>query len=287
MKDTRILVVEDEVIVALDIQNRLKRMGYNIIGIVSTGEDAIKKARDTMPDLVLMDIKLKGDLDGVMAAEKIRELFSIPVVYLTAFSDEDTLERAKVTEPFGYMVKPLEERELYITIEMALYKHRMDKKIKENERWLSTTLNSIAEGLIATDRNAKILFTNPVCDTLTGWTKNESLGKDLSAIFKIIDGETRKPMPDPVSQALQEGVIIDAGTYTLLVTKFENEIPVDYSASLIRDERNNVTGTVIVFRDITERLIAQDAVTEAEEFNRAVLNSLPSSIAVIDAKGFL
>jgi CheY-like chemotaxis protein len=128
MSEAQILVVEDEFIVAKDIQNRLKNMGYTVPTVTASGEEAIDKVGQTHPDLVLMDIMLKGAVDGIEAAEKIRSLFNVPVVYLTAYSDENTLSRARISEPFGYLLKPFEERELHTTIEMALYKHKMEKK---------------------------------------------------------------------------------------------------------------------------------------------------------------
>ncbi len=128
---TRILVVEDEAIVAMDIQDMLKSRGYDAPATASSGEEAIKKVAEIKPDLVLMDIVLKGEMDGIEAAGQIRNRFNIPVVYLTAHADNETLQRAKITEPFGYMLKPLEERELYSTIEIALYKHMMEEKLRE------------------------------------------------------------------------------------------------------------------------------------------------------------
>jgi two-component system, response regulator PdtaR len=133
MADTSIILVEDEIIVAADVKNRLENMGYNVLGIFDTGEEAIQKVGELKPNLVLMDIVLKGEMDGIDAALKIRELFNIPIIYLTAYSDEKTLERAKVTEPFGYVLKPFEDREIQSAIEMAIYKHQMEKKLKESE----------------------------------------------------------------------------------------------------------------------------------------------------------
>lgn len=126
MASAKILVVEDEGIVVLHIKNTLERLGYEVAGIAATGEDAIMKAMEDRPDLVLMDIVLKGPVDGIDAAEKIRAIFSIPVIYLTAHADEMTLKRAMATEPFGYIVKPFRKRDLYIAIEFALYKSRAE-----------------------------------------------------------------------------------------------------------------------------------------------------------------
>ena len=128
MSNSQILVVEDEGIIAKDIKNTLGLLGYFVVAVASSGEEAIEKAIETHPDLVLMDIVLEGDMDGVEAAEQIRDRFDIPVVYLTAYSDDKTLQRAKITEPYGYILKPFQERELYTTIEMALYKHKIERK---------------------------------------------------------------------------------------------------------------------------------------------------------------
>lgn len=131
----RILVVEDEHIVAMGIKKMLKSLGYTVTGIASSGEDAISKAESTFPDIVLMDIMLKGNMDGVEAAMEIKEMFDVPVVYLTAYSDSKILERAKRTEPFGYIIKPFDEKDLYSSIEVALQRYRKEKSesLRENE----------------------------------------------------------------------------------------------------------------------------------------------------------
>ncbi len=129
----QILVVEDEIITAMDLQQRLKNLGYNVPVIVSSGEEAIKKVKENNPDLVLMDINLYGEMDGIEAASKIHSFSDIPVIYLTAFSDDKTLERAKITEPYAYVIKPIKERELHINIEIAFFKHKIQKMSLENE----------------------------------------------------------------------------------------------------------------------------------------------------------
>ncbi|OPY16384.1 MAG: two-component response regulator [Methanomethylovorans sp. PtaU1.Bin073] len=133
MTDAKILVVEDENIVALEIKKRLQKLGYIVPGVASTGEDAIIKAEGILPDLVLMDIMLKGEIDGIRAAGEIRSRFNMPVIYLTAYSDEETLERAKLTEPYGYILKPFEEEDLRTTIEIALYRHQVSSR-KESQK---------------------------------------------------------------------------------------------------------------------------------------------------------
>lgn len=133
MLQKKIMLVEDEMIVAVGMQRRLENMGYVVLDIVDNGEEAVRKAGELKPDLILMDIVLKGEMDGIEAAQQIHELYDIPIIYLTAYSDEETLERAKITEPFGYVLKPFEDREVQSVIEMALYKHETERKLKESE----------------------------------------------------------------------------------------------------------------------------------------------------------
>ena len=147
MAESRIMVVEDEGIVALDIQSKLESKGYEVPAVVSSGEEAVRQAEATSPDLVLMDIQLEGEMDGIQAAEQIRHRFDIPVVYLTAYSDDSTLQRAKIAEPFGYLLKPFEERELHSTIEIALYKHGMEQEKTRLEGQLrqSQTMEAVGQ----------------------------------------------------------------------------------------------------------------------------------------------
>lgn len=130
MAKLKILVVEDESIVAKDIQNSLKKLGYTVPAIVASGEKAIEEVEQSRPDLVLMDIMLKGDINGVEAANAIRENYDIPVIFLTAYADDNTLSKAKIAEPYGYIIKPFKEKELQTTIEMAMYKHEKDSLVK-------------------------------------------------------------------------------------------------------------------------------------------------------------
>ncbi|MBY0457756.1 MAG: response regulator, partial [Gemmataceae bacterium] len=179
MPAVSVLVVEDERIIAKGIQKRLAAMGYHVPDLAATGAEAVQKATALRPDLVLMDIRLEGDMDGTEAAARIRGQLDLPVVFLTANSDPDTLRRAKLTEPYGYVLKPYEDRDLQTAIEMALYKHRVDARLRENERWLAATLGSIGDGVIATDEHARVRLLNAVAERLTGWPAAEAHGSDL------------------------------------------------------------------------------------------------------------
>ncbi len=249
----RILVVEDEGIVAMEIQNRLSSMGYSVVAAVATGEVAIEKAGQLQPDLVLMDIRLKGKIDGVTAAEGIRARFDIPVIFLTAYADEHTLQRAKVTEPYGYVLKPFEERELHIAMEVALYKHRTERKLKENERWLNTTLNSIGDAVIAMDSTGLVNFMNHTAETLTGWSLAAASGQDLWQLFQLFDERTQTALENPVTQALHKGVKVTLGRDTLLITKAGAQLAVEGQAAPIRNEADQTIGVVLVLRDVIEQ----------------------------------
>ncbi|MCC5639741.1 response regulator [Nostoc sp. CHAB 5844] len=259
MTDANILVVEDESIVAKDLQNRLRKFGYTVPAIASSGQEAINKAVEISPDLVLMDIRLKGQMDGIQAAEEIHKHLDIPIIYLTAYADEHTLERAKITEPFGYLLKPFKERELQTNIEIALTKHRLEKQLKTNQKCLSTLLNSISDGVIASDIKQLVTFMNPVAEKLTGWTQAEASEKNISEIFLIIDITTRQPLENPLKKVLQTGAIAPLSATTILIAKNGTETPIDDSAAPIKDDKDNITGAVLVFRDVTERLQAMEA----------------------------
>jgi len=252
MGRAKILIVEDESIVALNIQNRLEGIGYTVAAISSSGEAAIQIAAETCPDLVLMDIKLRGKVDGIETAAQIRNRFQIPVVYLTAYTDDETLNRAKLTEPYGYILKPFEARDLATTIEIALYKHQMEQQLREREQWLATTLKSIGDAVITTDSQGLVTFMNPVAEALTCWKQEEVLGDDLTKVFQTIHEITREVVKNPVMLALQQGVTVGLENHTLLITKDGTEIPIDDSAAPIRNDAGNIIGAVLVFHDVTE-----------------------------------
>jgi DNA-binding LytR/AlgR family response regulator len=155
---TNILITEDESIVAKDIQMSLKKLGYNVVGICSSGEDAIKAAEEKKPDLVLMDIMLKGEMSGIEAADVIRSKMNLPVIFLTAYADESTLSKAKVTEPYGYIIKPFKEIDLHTSIEMALYKHQKNTDIKKERDFLySLVENKDSKDIIFVKANQKLV----------------------------------------------------------------------------------------------------------------------------------
>lgn len=251
-RNITILIVEDEVLVAKHIHSMVLGLGYEAPPPVSTAWEAIQKTKEISPHLVLMDIRLKGSMDGVAAAEFIRENFHIPVVYLTAYADELTLERAKVTEPFGYLLKPFEERELYSVIEMALYKHEIESKIKERERWLATVLKSIGDAVIATDKEGLVTFMNPSAESLLGQSQKDCLNKRLQEILAIVDEAKGKRIKFSMKKISASNLMLMANR-NLVLLKEKTRIPVEASLAFSHDEKGEVVGSVLVLRDITER----------------------------------
>jgi len=226
------------------------------LGIASNGQEAINKAAINNPDLVLMDINLKGSINGIEAARGISNRFDIPVIYLTANADSDTFEKAKTTAPLGYLLKPFKERELNHTIEVTLSRYRAERKLKESEQWLATVLKSIGDAVITSDAFETVNFMNPVAEALTGWKHSDAFGKNATEIFNIIHESTRTLIESPVTQALQSGVVVGLPEQTILIARNGVEIPIDYSVAPIKDD-GNIKGVVLVFQDITERKRAQ------------------------------
>lgn len=249
MESERILIVEDEKIIALDLQRRLERFGYTICDTASEGDEAVRKAAEHRPDIILMDIMLAGVVDGIEAAKAIKRDLQIPVIFLTAYADERTLERAKEAEPFGYILKPFKERELYTTIDIALYKYRVDKKLKQQERLFSAILHSVNDGIIATDINLAILFMNPIAEDMTGWREAEARGKPAHTVLSLIDSRSLSPV-------LSESQPMDGHPVffrdSVMKSQHGNSFIVDGSITKIHQAQNETEGYVLAFRDISE-----------------------------------
>lgn len=264
MAETSVWIVEDESIVAMDLKARLLKMGYSVAGISGYAEEAIEEIRLHPPDIVLMDIVLKGTMDGIEAAAIIREELEIPVVYLTAYSEEGTISRAKVTEPYGYILKPFMERDLQIAIEIAVYKSSMERRLRASERWLKTTMQSMGEGVIATDTGGVVRFMNPVASSLTGVGEEQAAGSPSGAVFRIENGAGNRGA-DPVLQALRDQRAVYSDQLMVLVSLDGTRRFVEYTATPIMDEKEHLTGSVLIFRDISDRVRTEEELRRHRE----------------------
>lgn len=263
----KILVVEDESVAAWYLQEALENLGHQVVASAISGEEALEFVDETRPDLVLMDIRLQGDIDGIAAAQQIHSRFEVPIVYLTAHADDATLERAIATNPYGYLVKPFQEREVHTTIEIALRRHRLDKRSEETKQWFVNTFDSIGDAAIATDCNGNIIYINPAAESLTGWLQQEALGQAATKVLKLIDGQTHKEIQNPVIQAIQDDAPVSLPDNCLLCTKNGTEIPIRDTATPIKNSNGETIGSVLVFQDDTWR---QQALLEIQQRNRSL-----------------
>jgi two-component system cell cycle sensor histidine kinase/response regulator CckA len=258
-----ILVVEDERVVARDIQRSLVDLGYKVPSTASSADQAIRLASERCPDLVLMDIRIKGERDGIETATILRQRFDVPIVYLTAYADEATVERAKLTQPFGYLMKPVKTYELRSAIEIALFKHEMDKKLRDRERWLATTMRSIGDAIISTDAAGRINYMNPVAEALTGWSADQALGRMSEEVLRLArDDRGRTPMASPLQVVLDEGRPLNVDG--ILVRAAGQDRFISDSATPIFGDGGSVLGAVMVFRDVSEQRRLQRQLEQAD-----------------------
>ncbi|MBA1343073.1 MAG: Methanogenesis regulatory histidine kinase FilI [ANME-2 cluster archaeon] len=288
----RILIVEDEAIVAEDLELAVTNIGYEVVGRAVSADAAVDKAVKLKPDLVLMDIVLRGEKNGIDASQEIKEKVDIPVIFLTAYSDVGLIDRAKSTEPYAFLVKPFQERQLLASIETALHKSGVEKRLEESEEWLATTLMSIGDAVIATDAAGCVKSMNHVAERLTGWKQEDASGKPLTEVFKIINGETGEEIENPVTMILREGVVVGLADQTTLLAKDGAKIPIDDSFAPIKNDKGGIIGTVLAFRDISERRLAEDERerlvkeleaknSEMERFTYTVSHDLRSPLTTI------
>ena len=274
MEKVKIMVVEDNRIVAEDIKNNLVEMGYTVNAIATSGLKALEAARRDRPDIAIMDIRLGRGMNGIDTAVQLREKYQIPIIYLTAHADEDTLSRAKVTEPYAYLVKPFDVVELKSAVEIAIYRDKMERKVRESEQWLSTTLKSIGDGVIATDRNGGVKFMNHAAESMTEWPQSEAMGRPLNEIFHIINEETREVCDNPAVKVIGSGKIIGLANHTILVSRNGREIPIKDSGAPIVLAHGDTIGVVLVFQDDSE---SRDAETKLRESKERLLLAMESA----------
>ncbi|MGH9672518.1 MAG: response regulator, partial [Bryobacteraceae bacterium] len=249
------MIVEDEPITAEDLRDILTELGYSVTALAASGAEALSQAERTTPDLVLMDIRIIGEMDGIETARRLREKLRVPVIYLTAHADQGTLARAREAEPLGYIVKPFHELELEASIEMALHKARVDEVHRRNRELLSGTLEAIGEGVVSVDAAGLVTLLNPAAERWTGWSNHEAAGRASDEVLQIQwsgDGE------HPVSAAVSARRLYELPEGAQLVSRDGIRRPIGGSASPILDHRGEVTGAVLVFGHVAS---AENAVS--------------------------
>lgn len=262
MPTGRIMIVEDESLVAEDLQSCLARSGYEVVGIADTFDDAKHLAEQERPDLALLDIRLKGPRDGIELANELRRR-NIGFVYLTSHGDEGTLARAEVTEPLGYVLKPFGAREMVPVLRTAMYRHAADIRLRGLEHWLQTTLRSIGDAVVVTDADGRVTYLNPVAEILLQCNLRQASGQPASQVMPILDGRGTL-VPCVAMRAMDSAAIVHVDPGAELVRADGSRVPIDDSAAPVRDADGRITGAVVVVRDATQRRLLEQQRREAE-----------------------
>lgn len=283
MSKGKILISEDEKSVAAVLRRMVTSLGYEVVANVKSGIDAISFANELKPDLIIMDISLEGDMDGIEAATIINKENNIPIVFITAFSDEITLKRAMESGPYGYILKPFELNTLKTTLDISLYKSRIEKQIKESELWWKSSFNSVEEAIIMTTQDGNINYINSSTEKITGFKLSECKDLKFEDVFKIY-----KKVPDEYFIcAIQdhEKNPQDLLNSKWLIDKYGKQIPIEETVSDIKDENNNLLGKVITIKDITQKRESQLAVVTARNFYISLLEDFPVPVWRANAEG--
>jgi two-component system cell cycle sensor histidine kinase/response regulator CckA len=255
----KVLVVEDEGLIAHDIANRLEGLGHTVVATCGTAAEAVEHAAEA--EVVLMDIRLDGPKDGITAAGEIRDRYQIPVIFLTGQSDHATIERAKAAEPFGYIVKPLVSASLQTSIEIAIYKHRMERELAAREAWLRTIFGATADAVIVVDPESRIVMLNRTAEVLTGWVQQQALGKPLAGVLRL-EEETERF--DPVALAMLRDEAVGLGASARLVSRSGRELMVEGAAAPVRAS-GMVLGAVLTLRDVSARRWQEQQLRQAQK----------------------
>jgi PAS domain S-box-containing protein len=236
MQEKSILIVEDEGVVALSMQAALKKLGYKVVGIAVTGKEAIALATEHKPDVILMDIHIKGDIDGIQTTEKLNAITDIPVIFLTAYADDETVQRAIKTRSHSYLVKPYNPRELYSNIEFAIYKHRMKSRLGSNQENLELFLTKSACAGLIIDMQNSIVFANSAAEMLLGWTQEEMQGKKFFTLVSPTASTADGPVEDTIKGVLSLEAIHYLPPRARVSTKSDRIKTVSLKTGIIREE---------------------------------------------------
>ncbi|MDH7559361.1 MAG: PAS domain S-box protein [bacterium] len=280
----RILIVEDESLVAADLAQLLEKLGYRVTGRVATGKAALAAVEQERPDLVLMDIGLRGELDGIQTAAQLSGRCGIPVVFLTAHSDDATLERAKQAQPFGYILKPFDEREVRATVEMALHRHKLEQILRESEQRFRAVVDSADDAVLIADEQGNIIFGNQTATRVFGYTMSELVGRPLTVL-----------MPERLrahfsarfreKAAVHRQAVLGVSNESVGLRKDGSEFPAEHSlACWTVGGRTFFSATI---RDLSERKEAQEAIWRKEVMLSTIINSTRDAMIAVDRDGLV
>ncbi|HUO95643.1 MAG TPA: PAS domain S-box protein [Steroidobacteraceae bacterium] len=287
MSNERILIVEDEALIAEEIRERLSAANYTIVGTCDSGTTAIEQAGLVQPDLVLMDVRLKGQIDGIEAAEIIYDRYSVPVVYLTAHSDQATLQRAKARAAFGYVLKPFTVENLLVAIDLGLHRARIEARLREHELTHATIVSSISDAVIATDRSGRVRFMNAAAEQLTGWSTRDAESRALGAVVRLVDQHGR-----PTHERLAKRII--TGRTPLHFSRDDHllratgeRVPIEGGAAPVIDYLGRAVGLTVTVADASAARRAERELRARSEELRTVVDTAVDGVMMLDAEGHI
>ncbi len=284
MTKAKILIAEDERIIALDIKSLLERRGFEIIGIQSTGENVIREAKDSHPDIVLMDIILEGSIDGITAADEIRKKYDIPVIFLTAHSDEKTLNRAKEAQPYGYILKPINENELYSTIVTSLYKYELEKELKHEHKFFLSIAEASPLPITLVNREGKIIFANKLAEEMFGLSRDEITSRSYNSPKWQITDFDGNPYPEdqlPFHLVMKTGEPV--ANIRHAIETDTGRILLSINSSPIIDDSGNVEMVVFITQDITEQVRLESMIRKQYEEMEVQNEELQAAMEELEA----
>lgn len=272
----KLFIVEDEAIIAMDLAEQLEELGYQVVGIAHDGESALDQLTQLDPDLILMDIVLGSGMDGIDVSEQILQTRNLPIIFLTAFSDPETVGRAAKTTPYGYITKPYKLPELQATIEIALAKHNLEHKLLYNERWFSNILHAVNDAIIAVGTDGLIHFVNEEALRLLGEDQTTSLlGLPAETAICLYDRNGDRAVPSPVTIAMQQNCVIPVTFGGSVKDPLQGQRTfVDYAAAPVRGKGNIVVGGILALRDASRRLAMEQSLKSSpDQYNLAFSNT--------------
>jgi PAS domain S-box-containing protein len=272
----KILIVEDEGIIASHIASRLAKTGYEVAGIAESSDEALAQMEELHPELVLMDIRIKGERDGIETAIAIRDRFDIPVIYLTAHSDQETINRAKVTGASGFLTKPIHHTSLSTAIEMAIHKHRADRGARQQRAWMATVLGTMADAMVVIDSENNVQYLNAPAEELIGWTNDSARDRPAATVLPIADAATGVEIVESFASGGQKQSTWLMPQGMVARNRAGKWFPLEGEIALSRDG-GRIVGAVITFRDATMRR-EQEAETR-QEYKMQAIGRLAAGIA--------
>jgi len=280
----KILVVEDEAIVAMHLSELLQSKGYDVVGIASDANAALEKYAAHQPDVILMDITIKGKKDGVELAKDILAKKGTPVIFLTAHADDETLRRVREVSPFGFILKPFKEAELCAVLEITINRFQEEQRLSQERQFLQSTLMSMGEAVIITDTDRQVRIMNDKATELTEWDKYSAFLQPIEQVVRLIEEDSRQELECPVLTALREGQLVYLTRKTRLISKTGKEIPIADSAAPVRDGENNIVGAVMVFLDSSQQAEVsmqerQDLLNRIEEAKKEAAKYIAAGMA--------